>query len=134
MRLVQANANIYLQQLENYTDHVCPDAGFRDVEYEGSEPSFCGHVHWEIEPSCRFVVARNKECDIIVKKGFKCRVGHDLAAGRKVARSRFEAHIRDGLNAGACAVVKKKTMLLSHEIDLEMPRGANDVGLPNLGY
>ena len=122
-----------LQQLENYTDHVCPDAGFRDVYYEGSEPSSCGHVHWEIEASCRFVVARNQGCDIIIKKGYQCPVGHDLAAGRKVARARFEAHIRDGLNAGACAVVKKRTMLATHHVDLEMARG-NTAGLPYLGY
>lgn len=71
---------------------------------------------------------------MIVKKGFKCKVGHDVAAGRKVSRSRFEAHIRDGLNAGACAGVAKKAMLFGHNIDLEMPQGTNDGGLPNLGY
>ena len=71
---------------------------------------------------------------MIVKKGFECAAGHDLAAGRKVSRCRFEAHIRDGLNAGACAGVKRKMMLLSHALDLEMPRGANDAGMPKLRY
>ena len=105
--------------LEKYAHWQCPDGGLRKAENESNEPTECPHLHWEVDTSCRYVVAGvDKEghdipCPVVCFKGFSCSCGHDFASGRVTARRRLEAHVRDALHAGARGHVKPRTVLMA---------------------
>ncbi len=70
----------------------------------------------------------------MTKKGFDCAVGHDLARGRKVARERFEYHVREALLAGAVGVVDAHTLLLPHFNNRPMAEGPEHLPQPRIQY
>lgn len=51
----------------------------------------CGHMHSEIDISCRFVVS-GRRCKQVLEKNRLCSAGHDLEAARIEARGSYYVH------------------------------------------